>query len=130
MLWERLKILEKEEKITNKPSKKGNSFFLPKGNLNKTKTIPKKTASCLNQNMISRTTYDCKKYHIFFFSYLLLEIIFWFKQDAVLRNRFCFISFQIIRKIWFLISTAVITSTIDPSENSLVVLSLFLGFFP
>ena len=41
MLWERLKILEKEEKITNKPSKKGNSFFLPKGNLNKTKTIPK-----------------------------------------------------------------------------------------
>ena len=41
MPWERLKILEKEEKITNKPSKKGNSFFLPKGNLNKTKTIPK-----------------------------------------------------------------------------------------
>ena len=28
--WERLKILEIKEKIVNKPSKKGNSFFLSK----------------------------------------------------------------------------------------------------
>ena len=27
----------------------------------KTKTISKKTASCLNQNMISRKRYECKK---------------------------------------------------------------------
>ena len=32
--WQRLKILEKEGKIINKPSKKRNSFFLQKGNLN------------------------------------------------------------------------------------------------
>ena len=32
----------------------------------------------------------------------VLEIIFWFKQDAVLRNRFCFVFFWIVRKIWFL----------------------------
>ena len=34
IFWQRLKILEKEGKIINKPSKKGNSFFLPKSNLN------------------------------------------------------------------------------------------------
>ena len=34
IFWERLEILEKEGKVINKPSMKGNSFFLPKGNLN------------------------------------------------------------------------------------------------
>ena len=38
-------------------------------------------ASCLNQNMITRTR---------LLSYRVLEIIFWFKQNAVLQNRFRF----------------------------------------
>ena len=32
----------------------------------------------------------------------VLEIIFWFKQDVVFRNRFRFVFFWIVRKIWFL----------------------------
>ena len=34
--------------------------------------------------------------------FFVLEIIFWFKQDAVLRNSFRFVFFQIVRKIWLL----------------------------
>ena len=34
IFWQKLKILEKEGKTINKPSKKGNSFLLPIGNLN------------------------------------------------------------------------------------------------
>ena len=33
---------------------------------------------------------------------LVLDIIFWFKQDAVLRNHFRFVFFWIVRKIRFL----------------------------
>ena len=43
IFWQRLKILEKEEKIINKPSKKGNSSFLPKGNLNSSFSIKDKS---------------------------------------------------------------------------------------
>ena len=38
---------------------------------------------------------------VFLLSYLVLEIIFWFKQDAVFWNRFRFVFFQIVKKIWF-----------------------------
>ena len=34
--------------------------------------------------------------------FLVLEIIFWFKQDAVLRNPLHFVFFQIVWKVWFL----------------------------
>ena len=56
----------------------------------------RRTASCLYQNLISRIWLQD-----FLISYLVLKIMFWLKQDAVLLNCFHFVFFQIVKSIYF-----------------------------